>query len=314
MRTLLVFILSLSFLYSSGQFRRLNQKEEELATNIKGAIEGYASTIAGESKGNLLIANCTSPTIAWLTETPKKIAKNKNLIILLKAKIDLSSRKEIFNLLINGQQRFTIYGSNEKDWIIEGEERSSVEFQYFELDENNDAIGYMIIRIPPSWVTKGQPVTFQIDHECQTDKGWIMIAEDPNSLSHLKKKADVETWIDAKLSNEGKTQNLEISAPPEYTNKMFEFVIGNSIRGRKLAILRENRAYVSFTVKNSKANTDGMSLEVIANGESLFTFPDIYKSKIVEKTDGDIATVMEGGMYLGKKWNLHVKKLYQPAR
>jgi hypothetical protein len=309
---LVITIILFSLGDAIGQFKRLSLKEEELASRTRGWTDGFNSRISGQTFADTLVANCSQSTIQWKSAPVKKVQKNQLNYLITPIKIDLTSRKNKVILSINGVERFIIPSNNKRDWILKGPDRSTLEFQYFDLDDNNDAIGYLIAGLPGEWLSKGEAVSFGATLECSGTVGWFKVIQNPNTLSSLRSKAEAESWIDVKLTSEGKSQSMEVVAPPEYSGKMFEYLIGNSIRGRKQAIIREGRAYVKLTIKNSKANTDGMSLELFANEESLFQFPDIYKKKTVEKQEGDILTEMEGGMYLGKTWTLEVRTLYRP--
>lgn len=295
-----------------SQFKRLSLKEEELASQTRGWTEGFDKMISGNVTGDTLVADCNNPSISWNSEKLSKLQKSRLNYLILPVKLDLTSRKNNLTISVNGVPRFIIPSSNKRDWMIKGEDRSTLEFQYFELDENNDAAGYLIAGLPTIWLEKGKPVQFKAIMECSGSVGWFKVIQNKTTLADLRTKAAAESWIDVKLVSEGKSQSMVITAPPEYSRKMFEYLIGNSIRGRKQAIIREGRAYVNLTVKNSKANTDGMSLEIFVDEESLFRFPDIYKKKTVRTREGNILTEMEGGMYLGKTWNLEVRTLYRP--
>jgi len=316
-----VFILVFCFIEASAQFRRMNLKQSEFAFSAEEWQEGYSTTIYGSPyygpavtvdslRGIQVRSGGEHNRIEWYTSAAPDPLPRKYAWFLVEGAIDITNRTRTFRVYINDVEKFVLTSSAKKDWEVKGKQGSELSFHHFDLDKNRDAIGYFLFRLPVEWLTSGAPVQIRVEGEGSNGSVWLVIYENDKAVYHLARKARTERWMEASLTDEGNYQILEVMGPPHLNGMMIGFEIGSSLQGRKVAILRDGRAYASFRIRNSKQNTDGMSLRITADDEILFEFPAIYRKQTLTQQRGNALTHMEGSMLVGNRWKVEVVTEY----
>ncbi len=256
--------LLLIFVIGSGNAQsNLTKDMFQLAANSQSWFEGFQKNIGGNefSYGSFrsdvsksLITRCTDGKMAIEWETAKFPSDWQETTVgfLWIASLDISTENLFFDVYINGEKRFEIPTSTQKNWTLESD-GGELSFLTVETDQNDDVCGYMSLEAPVSWFKKGESQTIKIVGRASSSNAWIIVFQADDALHFLQNSIDQDVWMDVTLNKSGNNLNGKIKAPFFLANKKVNFSSGSKASE---VLLKSNgdTAEGEFTLPSSALN------------------------------------------------------------
>ncbi len=193
----------------------------DLAVKSKDCFEGFQKNL-GKNEFDYhsfrndvtksLITRCKDGKMAieWETEAIPDNYSEKKAGFLWMASRDLTSEKLIFDVFVNGEKRFEIPTSNQKNWISEVN-GGSLSYHTMELDQHGDVSGYMMMEIPEDWINKGKAQTIKIVGRAQDSNAWLIVFQTDDANKFLQNSIEQNIWMELMMekSDDKLTGNLK---------------------------------------------------------------------------------------------------------
>ncbi|MBI9062227.1 MAG: hypothetical protein JEZ14_09570 [Marinilabiliaceae bacterium] len=283
----------------------------ELGHQANTFIEGYASdngsghfqyhSLFGAVTPSLLVRS-ESPAIQWKSAPIPLEHKEKFVEFMWLASADAGDSNPEFKLYINKLKRFSFSQDEPQSWEQKGEEGSVLNYIHVKSDQHGDTHGYMHLKIPAKWVTRGNPVNFILEGNQQGGNTWVQVYRQKNVCDYLYNKSSKEIWTKLSLKN----NQIQITASANQAKQNVLLKIGDS----------EFHAQLDATAKtiiNSKnlAYLKGAWSIQFENGTHFsgmnFNQPEQFYALSHEGTINHINATNEGN-----KWTLQAQSIYQP--
>ncbi len=303
----LLFFILLN-LFGQAQSSQL-RKIVDFASGTTGWFEGFQQNV-GKNEfeyhsfrndvSKSLITRCKDGKmpISWQTTTVPNNWNQKNAGFLWIAALDLTSNKHVFDVSVNGQKRFEIISSNQKDWTIETADGGKLSFMTIETDQNNDAHGYMSLIAPTSWLKKGMPQTIEISGRAFDDYTWIIVYQATDALSFLQNSVQYDTWMSLSMQEKGDIFSAQISAPVTLAGQNLHYFYGNK-KGTVTLQQSDDQAIGTFSLpvsaknKSFKLNDSKGEVFVIKSlGEPFKTTRLLSKSVLLNESKTENGTII----------------------
>lgn len=236
--SLLLFMLFFASLYSKGFNNNAKLiKQYNFALKSRNHLEGFSKSLGKNdfSYHSLrpdvtqgLLSRCTdgNMSIEWETQNAAEIL-NEGLWFTWIAAVDMKGSGQKFDVYVNDVKRFEFISGSNEDRKFDNPEGGILEFTSIELDQHNDAHGYMSIYLPNSWIKPNQSVKIKIVGEAAGSTTWLIVYKASDVISYIQNLAKYETWIKIEFNAEDKSL-LHFTAPVTYKNKKLNLRAGFS--------------------------------------------------------------------------------------
>jgi alpha-mannosidase len=262
-KTLTILGLILFWIPSQSQNKNF-EKLYQLAAGSGNWVEGFQKNVGGNAFSyssfrndvtESMITRCTDGKMSMIWETPILLAKidQDQLCFLWIASLDLTEMKHTFNVSFNGQKRFEITSSPNRDWSITNPEGGKLSFLTVETDLNGDASGYMYLQAPKSWLREGTAQNISITGQADGDNCWVIVYQATDALSYLQKSIEFDVWMKMELEETNKTVNCKIQGPFTLAGK--ELSLSANGKNQKILMARVgDKAEARFSLPLSAKN------------------------------------------------------------
>jgi len=237
---------------------------EKLVTESKNWFEGFQQNVGANEfsyhsfrsdVGKSLLTRCTDGTMAieWKTQAVPSGYNQPEAGFLWIAALDLTKQPLAFDVYLNGQKRFEITSSEQKNWQLSAADGGRLSFTTVETDQTGDAHGYMSLVAPQSWLIKGQGQTIKIAGRASNDNTWIIVYQANDALDYLQKSTLYELW--GTLSIEKTNRDLQCSLNASKSLAGIDLTYTSSGKTKSLKLQNENeQAIGTFTLPLSALN------------------------------------------------------------
>jgi alpha-mannosidase len=206
-------VLLLIFMISIFQAKTQNNDKKaiyNLAAKSKNWFEGFQKNVGANEfsyhsfrsdVGKALITRCTDGKMAieWQTQTVPVNFDKEEAGFLWIAALDLTPQTFVFDVFVNGQKRFEINSSNQKEWQLKTADGGTLSFVNVEIDQAGDVHGYMSLVVPKSWLVKGESQILKIVGRENKDNTWIIVYQADDALAYLQKSIEYDVWMDMEI-------------------------------------------------------------------------------------------------------------------
>ncbi len=234
-----------------------NKAIEKLVSKSKNWFEGFNQNVGNNEFSyhsfrsdikKSLLTRCTDGNMAieWKTQVVPTGFEQSEAGFLWIAALDLTRESLTFDVFFNGQKRFEIHTSEQKDWQIKSPDGGSLSFVTVETDQNGDAHGYMSLVAPQNWLVKGKEQTIKIVGRASNDNTWIIVYQANDVLNYLQKSTEYEVW--AKLTIEKTTRDLQCSLTASKTLAGTDLTYTSSKKTKSIKLQPENDRAVGTIV------------------------------------------------------------------
>ncbi len=268
----ILFLLMIAAFHSQAQSSQ-NKAIEKLVSESKNWFEGFQQNVGANEfsyhsfradVGKSLITRCTDGqmVIEWKTQAIPAGFDQSEAGFLWIAALDLTKEALTFDVFFNGQKRFEINTSEQKNWQLKTEDGARLSFVTVETDQNGDAHGYMSMVVPQNWLMKGQAQNIKIVGRTNRDNTWLIVYQANDALDYLQKSTEYEVW--ANLSIEKTSRDLQCRLTASKTLAGIDLTYTSSGKTKSLKLQSENDQAIgtftlplsafnkSFTLKDSK--------------------------------------------------------------
>ncbi|MBT5425808.1 MAG: hypothetical protein HOK84_06410, partial [Bacteroidetes bacterium] len=185
-RLIVIGIITALTIQMMAQDFRQTQMIHELDSKTEAFFEGFDHKVIPNKfnyhsfrhdVGASMITRCLempSPMV-WKTELVPMEYNESHAGFLWIAAIDLSDEGASFTVSFNGEKRFTIVASNNKDWVLQGDSGGTMKFHTMMIDRHNDAHGYMTMEVPLEWLKQGEAQEIRIEGNNSNQSTWIIV-------------------------------------------------------------------------------------------------------------------------------------------
>ncbi|WP_299577992.1 glycosyl hydrolase-related protein [uncultured Sunxiuqinia sp.] len=227
-------VVTLIILLTGFQLKAQDDSLKKLATESSNWFEGFQKNIGGNEftyhsfrndVSASLITRCTDGEmgIEWETAVVPENWNKKSTGFLWIAAIDLTSNKHIFDVYVNGEKRFEITSSEQKNWKLETADGGTLSYITLETDHSNDAHGYMSMIAPTDWLRKGAAQTIKIEGRAHKDNTWIIVYQATDALSFLQNSIEYDVWMEIELRENAKKLTAQLKAPFTLAGKTLQY-------------------------------------------------------------------------------------------
>ncbi|MEI6457151.1 MAG: glycoside hydrolase family 38 C-terminal domain-containing protein, partial [bacterium] len=166
----------------------------------------------------------------WETETVPSNEKSQELHFIWIFGIDANPTGHEYKLFVNGNYCLTFSNpvtSSMKPWTVIGEGGASLLFRTTILDKYDDPMGYAVLTLPASMVTKGAPQKIRVTGESAGSRTWYMTfearVEEKIQITQEEALVRGKKWnfipILFEMVHLGEPVNAEISVNTQHTIK-----------------------------------------------------------------------------------------------
>ncbi len=302
-------IFSTIYLFAHAQDKDLLRKQFDFAQKTEDFLEGYHHNIDDNNFeyhslrkdiNECLLTRSTDGNmqIEWETQAIPDDFKGKEVSFVWLAAMDLTEKANRFDVYVNDVKRFEIISGTKTNWKIKNNEGGELEFLTFKKDQHGDAHGYMMLRAPKKWVTKGKPLRIKIAGHNENENTWIIVYKAKDNISYLLNAAQYETWMDVYCEAQDDGYNLRIEAPEHMTGSKIRIEFGD--HQSKLELKKNNgSARASISLKKTDNPhliiNDGMNRIIdIENIDSAITKQIILSKSLLiieSKKNGNIIEI-----------------------
>jgi len=258
---LLIFMFPLSLLKSENdQTKTLNN----LAGKSKNWFEGFQKNVGANEftyhsfrndVDKSLITRCTDgkAEIEWQTQAVPVDFNQKEAGFLWIAANDLSNKTYIFDVYVNGQKRFEIPASEQKNWQLKSADGGVLSFINVELDQSGDSHGYMTLVAPRSWLVKGTGQTIKIIGRASNSNTWIIVYQANDALSYLQNSIKYDVSMELEIEETNGVLQCRLKGPASLVGADVSYSFSGKIMTLRLSGDMEN-ASGSFSLPLSALN------------------------------------------------------------
>ncbi len=284
LKSLLLISLLILGRNSFGQDNRLKSLSD-LAEESKNWYEGFFQNIGANEfsyhsfrndVSKSLITRCKDGKMAieWRTEQLPKQWSEKEAGFLWIAAMNITPEKNIFDVFVNGKKRFELATTTKKTWSIETEDGGKLSFVTVETDQHGDALGYMTLIAPKSWLKAGESQTIKIIGKANNSNAWLIVYQAKDALKYLQNSIEHDVWMKLELLRAGNKLSGTINAPGHLAGKYLTYSSGNK-SGK--VFLEKNGPYAtgSLTLPASALNKP---FELSDPKEEVFVVDSLGKS------------------------------------
>ena len=320
--------LSITHAYAQSStpesFKTVVQRQHDLGRQSEGWLEGYAETVEGTTMAyhnlredcmNALITRTTDGAMAitWKTAVVPAEYTGENVTFFFLTGMDLRLDGHAFKLYVNDTVRFVHTSSNRTDWTLEGRGGGTLTFNTFLIDVHKDAMGYMRMTVPASWLKKGEPATLRMVGDADDSPTWFMIFQCPDALDHLRRKAEHEFWVDAQVEDRGKKQDVSVRGPAFWAGQTLTMQVGAQ---KSVSVSFEadgDAAVARLQVRGRREALSGQPLTVTVGERTILSIPAFLGEEppTTLNPEGYVAT--QGHTPEEGVWRLVAEGRYQPA-
>ena len=241
-----------------------NKAIENLVTESKNWFEGFQQNVGANEfsyhsfrsdVGKSLLTRCTDGTMAieWKTQAVPAGFNQPKAGFLWIAALDLTKQPLTFDVYFNGQKRFEITSSEQKNWQLSTADGGRLSFATVETDQTGDAHGYMCLVAPQSWLIKGQGQTIKIAGRASNDNTWIIVYQANDALDYLQKSTLYELWTNLSIEKTGRNLQCNLSASQSLAETELTYFTSGKTKNLKLQPAGDH-ALGTFTLPLSALN------------------------------------------------------------
>ncbi len=232
-------IFSTLYLFAHAQDKDLLKKQFDFAQKTKDFLEGYHQNIGDNNFeyhslrkdiNECLLTRSTdgNMSIEWETQAVPDDFKGKGASFVWLAAMDLTEKANRFDVYVNDVKRFEVISGTKTNWKIKNNEGGELEFLTFRKDQHGDAHGYMMLRAPKKWITKGKPLKIKIVGQNDNESTWIIVYQAKDNISYLSHAAQYETWMDVYCESRDEGYFFRIEAPEHMAGSGIQIQFGDN--------------------------------------------------------------------------------------
>ncbi len=271
-------------------------KQYNFALKSKNYLEGYSQDIGKNqfkyhslrmdiTEGLLTRCKNGDMEIEWLTgKIPQSNKEVKGYWFAFLADVQMTNERCKFDVYINDIKRFEFISGREKDRIFKNKNGGILEFTTIDYDQYNDAMGYMSLYTPASWVQKGESVKIKIIGESAGSNTWLIIFKAKDVIPYLQNLVKYETWLNVDVNYDGKNSYINFTAP-NTSNKNITINIGSESYKKELKPNGDS-ALTQLVIKNKDIRN--LSFGVKKDEGELISLSsldkEIKKQKLLQKS------------------------------
>ncbi len=246
---------------------------------VRGVNFAYPSPYLYNDACYLTRATETVGPMEWETAVVPESYKGKMVSFIWLYGIDVTTQPQNFQLLVNDRPLLTFsnpIGNIQKQWKVTPDKDVELCFYPSMIDSNQDQMGYAVLTLPTSMVTRGRPLRITVDGVDNNSHAWYMTF-----------KRSLHSDFSAKQLNTVKKEN----------GRLFNMVRFNGVH------LGEPKKVILWVDDNSKEVT----LETGLN-EIDFLVPHVEKATTVKTKIEFGKTVQENtiGLKPVKEWTVYL--------
>ncbi len=249
-----IIILLLGFFFTqSANSQEINKikKISDFAADVHNCLEGYTQSTGGNDftyhcfrsdLSECLLTRCTTGNMAieWNTQPIPINYRYKEVGFVWVAAIDLSSSGHIFDFYINNIKRFQIKSGTSDNWEILNKEGGKLRYFGIKKEPWGESQGYMVLRVPKSWIVSGKPVSLKIVGHAEESQCWIIVYKAKDANSYLQNSVKYNSWADISIVKGTNISLLKFNVPLSLTGKDLILNIGKKTYKVKISSLNEN--------------------------------------------------------------------------
>ena len=229
MRQIILFVMGLILGNGSMVAQDFSQLRlsREIATLSKNYVEGYQEKIIQNNftyhsfrhdLGASMLTRCeeTPSPMSWYTsEVPADFSDEKVGFIWIAAMSMIGEDAE-FTVKVNGEARFVLPVSSQKDRTVRGDDGAFLRFLTCMTDRHGDGHGYMFMEVPVSWINRGERQIIEIEGSKSGSSTWLIVFEASDAMEYLQRSAGYNALAKIDLHRNGSEWNLSLTTlPPE---------------------------------------------------------------------------------------------------
>ncbi len=230
----------------------------DFVNETKGYKEGFVRSIgANDFKyhsirtdiNECLLTRATDGNMAieWITAPVNETNDTNGVGFIWIAAMDITGSKHVFDFYMNDTKRFSIPTSQVYNWSLETEDGGSLRFYTKERDHHGDALGYMALWAPESWLIPDKPQKFKIVGEAAGSNNWIIVYKAPDAASFLQHSIKFDKWLTLNAMKEGSKYEISIVSPGYFAGETLFFSTDRE-QGSVETELYEKNAVGQFTI------------------------------------------------------------------
>lgn len=247
-------LLLLVFMFCIFQTKSQNDQKKaiyNLAASSKTWFEGFWKNV-GDNEflyhsfrsdiGKSLITRCTDGKMAieWQTEAIPANFDKENAGFLWIAALDLTAQPFVFDVFVNGQKRFEITSSNQKEWQLKTDDGGILSYVTVETDQTGDAHGYMSLVAPQSWLKKGESQILKIVGRASQDNTWIIVYQATDALSYLHESIKYDVWMEMEIEKTKEGLLCRLKGPATLVGTELSYTLSGKTKTLSLLEAGEN--------------------------------------------------------------------------
>lgn len=198
-----------------------------LAAETAGCLEGYSGSFGSNDfsyhslRNDLkecMLSRCTdgSMRIAWETAPVPADFKGDGIGFVWIAAMDLSGDQHMFNVSVNGINRFRLKSGSEENKESLSADGGRLRFIAAEKDQHGDAHGYMVLWAPQAWLEPGKLLRIEIAGEAAGSNTWIIVYKATDALAYLQESVRYNAWARLRVYESGR---IHAELPPRMAGK-----------------------------------------------------------------------------------------------
>lgn len=170
-------LVSLILLSYAGRVYAQEEFFQGYKNEVSGAKFTYHSPLNSTESSLIVRAHKSFKPIVWQTEIVPADYNEKTVSFIWLYGIDVLVNTQQFEVFINGNKwfEFSSPANNDKDsWSVSGKEGAELKFNKTMIDKHKDQMGYVVLKLPTSAITKGEAVTISIKGVANESSAWFM--------------------------------------------------------------------------------------------------------------------------------------------
>lgn len=295
-----------------------NKIIDNLAQESKDWFEGFQQNVGANEFSyhsfrsdikKSLLTRCTDGQMAieWKTQAVPSGFSQPEAGFLWIAALDLTKQPLTFDVYFNGQKRFEITSSEQKNWQLSTAEDGRLSFTTVETDQNGDAHGYMSLVVPQNWLVKGKEQTIKIVGRASNDNTWIIVYQATDALDYLQKSALYELWASLSIEKKGRELQCKLTASQTLTATDITYTSSGKTKSLKLQPVGDHAAG-TFTLPLSALNHPFILKDL--KGE-VFAVEQLGAESKTTRLQNKSVLFMESSNRMGKT-ELNANRVYEP--
>jgi len=171
--TCLFLIVSTLISAQQNENHFLQGYEEE----ISGKRFGYHSIFPDVNTSLLLRGRSDFEALVWKTQVIPEDYSNDFITFIWVFGMDVTATPVDFNLIVNDKKWFSFSSSKVSQTglkTIKGEAGSELSFNVTMLDKYEDQMGFVILKLPATAITRGEPAIIKIETPTENNNAWFM--------------------------------------------------------------------------------------------------------------------------------------------